>query len=261
MADPLALLQAIYTQDPCRTLPNAFWKTAVRIQESDISISRDGSGALSSLVIWEKGHIMAFWCADPAHHPLTQDEIDRAPFALVHAQALPVFEQREFTHQKPYFRLVNQGISRVYPCPSGFQLEIVDPEKDLTDVVSILRACYPRIKINRRIVQPWLSHPVYDPQLWLWAVDLQTGVKAGLGIAERDPQVQEASLEWIQVLPAYQGKGLGKAIVTELVRRVSGKVKFITVSGEVENKSRPEVLYRGCGFVGQDIWWLFSDKV
>jgi hypothetical protein len=31
--------------------------------------------------------------------------------------------------------------------------------------------------------------------------------------------------------------------------------RLITVSGEVDNPTAPERLYRRCGFSGSDIWW------
>jgi GNAT superfamily N-acetyltransferase len=203
---------------------------------------------------------MAFWCADPADHPLTPEEIARTPFALVHADGLPVFSAREFAHRRAYFRLINQGIHGNHPCPAGFALKQVNPQEEVHAIINLIRACYASIKINAEIVQSWIRHPVYDPNLWVWVVDQESGEKAGLGIAERDPLVPEASLEWIQVHPAYQNRGIGKAIVSELTRRALQGVSFITVSGEVESESLPEQLYRRCGFTGNDVWWLLFDE-
>lgn len=87
-------------------------------------------------------------------------------------------------------------------------------------------------------------------------MDHEKGTPAALGIAELDPTVPEGALEWIQVLPEYQGRGFGKILVLELLNRIKGKAKFTTVSGEVDNETNPERLYRSCGFVGNDTWWL-----
>ena len=258
--ESLNLLREIYTRHPCRTLPNAFWKTAANIHESSLVVARDVSEEPTSLVIWVGGRLMAFWCADPANHPLKQEEIETVEFALVHQNALPVFSQRHFAIRQPYFRLVFEGEIADSACPTNFAFEAFKPEEDIEAAVRLIRDCYEKVKVNIEIVKDWLSHPVYDPNLWLWVIDLETGDRAGLGIAERDPGIQEASLEWIQVLPVYQGQGLGKAIVTELLRRVSGSVKFTTVAGELHNVHQPEKLYRRCGFTGEDVWWLLSEK-
>ena len=114
------------------------------------------------------------------------------------------------------------------------------------------------MKVNPTIVREWLAHPVYAPDLWVWIVEAESERKVSLGIAEFDPQVPEASLEWIQVLPEYQNRGLGTAIVAELLQRVEGKVRFTTVSGEVDNPKEPERFYRKCGFTGSDVWWLLA---
>ena len=258
--EPLNLLREIYARYPCRTLANAFWKTAANINESRLVVTWDDAEEPASLALWEGKRLMSFWCADPAAQPLKQEEIDSASFALVHQNALPVFAKRDFAVRRPYFRLVYEGEKTDSVCPSSFDFSRFKPENDIDAVVSLIRASYKNIKVSTEIVKGWMFHPVYDPDLWLWVIDLETGEKAALGIAERDPRVGEASLEWIQVLPAFQGKGLGKAIVTELLRRVSDSVKFTTVAGELENVHQPERLYRRCGFTGDDVWWLLSEK-
>lgn len=255
----LQKLLDIYSAYPCRTLPNAFWKTAKRIEDSRLLISKGGDDQLASLAIWDGERMMAFWCADPSVHPLDQVEIAKVPFALVHNRALPVFEQRDFALRQPYFRLVKEGRTEAGRCPQGFGFTPFRPETDINAVVSLIRASYENIRVNPSIVKAWMRHPVYDPDLWLWVIDLESHEKVGLGIAERDPRVPEASLEWIQVLPAYQGRGLGTAIVTELLGRVSRTVKFTTVAGDLKNVHQPEQLYRRCGFTGEDVWWLLSD--
>ena len=98
---------------------------------------------------------------------------------------------------------------------------------------------------------------MYAPDLWLWVVDRRTGAPAALGIAEFDDTVPEASLEWVQVLPAYRRRGLGGGVGCELFRRVEGRADFTTVAGQIDNESHPEALYRRCGFEGYDVWWVF----
>ncbi|MFX0205782.1 MAG: GNAT family N-acetyltransferase [Candidatus Hodarchaeota archaeon] len=94
----------------------------------------------------------------------------------------------------------------------------------------------------------------------IWVIDEIKNTPAGMGIAELDMTIPEASLEWIQVLPEYRNQGIGKAIVIELLNRYKDKVKFITVSGKVNNQTNPEELYKKCGFKGRDIWWVLSKR-
>lgn len=256
----LDLLCDIYIRHPCRTLPNAFWKTAARIDDSRVDVTWGDDQEPVALAIWEGERLMSLWCADSTAHPLEQGEIETVSFAMVHQTALPVLANRSFAVKRPYFRLVYEGEKPDSFCPAGFAIERFRPEDDIESAVNMIRACYENIKVNPEIVRNWILHPVYDPDLWLWIIDQKKGEKAALGIAEWDSQVQEASLEWIQVLPAYQGMGLGKTIVTELLRRVTDRVKFTTVSGELKSVYQPEKLYRQCGFTGEDVWWLLSEN-
>lgn len=44
----------------------------------------------------------------------------------------------------------------------------------------------------------------------------------------------------------------------QLIKRMSKKAEFATVSGKVDNVTKPEMLYRKCGFVGDDIWHILK---
>ena len=63
-------------------------------------------------------------------------------------------------------------------------------------------------------------------------------------------------LEWIQVSQRHRGKGLGRYVVSELLRRLKSKAGFATVSGQCNNATNPEMLYRKCGFSGNDVWHI-----
>jgi GNAT superfamily N-acetyltransferase len=258
MDDRLELLN-LYRNDPCRVLPNAFWKSVRRNgRGSRLSIRRDPAGELLALALWQGAHLMALWSTDLCECPLTTGQISKLPFVLTHDRCVALFSDRKFSRTEAYFRLVHKGQPQEYRIPSGFTFRKVDPHRDIQSVAEFINSCYADIQVNREIVRSWLKHPVYDPGLWIWVADEQTGQMAGLGIAEFDPQVPEASLEWIQVHPHYQRRGLGKAIVTALLQRVSDNVLFTTVSGKVDSAAQPEKLYRNCGFSGNDVWWLLS---
>jgi len=246
----------IYRKNPCRTLPNAYWKSAVDLDGATLLVNRDRDGELLAFGLWKESGLMAYWCASTGNNLLEQDQINHVLFALVHEQCLPLFDVRDFSLRQAYFRLKHSGKAQPVDCPEGFVFKTVDPQVDLPAVVSLIRSCYRNIKVDQAIVEQWLHHPVYDPELWVWIYDQAQDKPVGLGIAELDQQVPEASLEWVQVLPSYHKRGLGTAIVRELLARVDGKAAFTTVSGEVNNRSKPELLYRKCGFTGDDVWWL-----
>jgi GNAT superfamily N-acetyltransferase len=175
---------------------------------------------------------------------------------LAHADALGCLVEIPFSRREAYFRLLHRGSPPETACPQGYHYADADLIVEADAIAALIRACYPGSEMTAEEVQSWAGHPVYDPALWVWVREAATNQPVGLGIAEFDPDIPEASLEWIQVHPNAQGKGLGKAIVAELLRRVAGQTAITTVSGQVDNLTQPERLYRRSGFTGSDIWWL-----
>ncbi len=55
-------------------------------------------------------------------------------------------------------------------------------------------------------------------------------------------------------------KGLGQFIENELLWRMKDRAKFVTVSGKIDNATNPEMLYRKCGFTGNDVWHILRRK-
>ncbi len=67
-------------------------------------------------------------------------------------------------------------------------------------------------------------------------------------------------MDWIQVSADYRGLGLGQEIVNELLRSLKDKADFVTVSGRVNNITKPEHLYEKCGFVSKAVWHILTEK-
>jgi GNAT superfamily N-acetyltransferase len=154
------------------------------------------------------------------------------------------------------FRLSHRGLAGKAGLPQRFRFRNAHPVQEAEAVATLLRTCYEGMTLQGETVRGWVKQPVHAPDLWLWAIDQESGEPAALAIADLDETVPEASLEWIQVLPAYRRAGIAAALVCELQRRVEGLVAFTTVAGRVDNETRPEALYRRCGFVGDDRFWV-----
>jgi GNAT superfamily N-acetyltransferase len=246
----------LYRSHPCRTLPNAWWKTGQKLAALDVRIEKDGQGQPRTFAVWEDDRVLALWCREAADFALLPSKLTQAPMILAHANALDGLAGIPFSRREAYFRLVHQGTPPETTCPQGYHYADAEPTTEADAIAALIRACYPGSEMTAGEVQSWASHPVYDPALWVWVREAATDHPVGLGIAEVDPEIPEASLEWVQVHPDAQGKGLGKALVAELLRRVAGRTVFTTVSGQVDNLTQPERLYRRCGFSGSDIWWL-----
>lgn len=154
---------------------------------------------------------------------------------------------------EPYFRLIHdlKGLSDP-KLPQGYSLTTAAP----SEYAAHISSCYDGIGITEDELQSYTLRPVYDAALWLAVKDDRTGTIVGTGIAELDREIGEGVLEWIQVSNGHRGKGLGTFIVLELLLRMKDKISFATVAGQCNNTSNPEMLYRRCGFTGNDVWHI-----
>ena len=158
---------------------------------------------------------------------------------------------------EPYFRLMHT-LKSINNAPLPEQFSFFTPSAD--ELAAHINSCYEILRISCEDLQAAYNHPTYSPDLWLAINDNIAEQIVATGIAELDPMTNEGILEWIQVSRDYRRRGLGACVVTELLRRMKGRVSFVTVSGKVDNPSNPESLYRKCGFSGNDIWHILTKK-
>ena len=159
-------------------------------------------------------------------------------------------------HDEPYFRLYHslQDIQEP-PLPEGFSFSQATPEEFSAHIA----ACYEHIGISADDLRGCMQRAVYHPELWLVIRDAH-GAIAASGIADLDRSIGEGILEWIQVSDDHRRQGLGRCMVTELLRRMACEARFATVSGQCHNPTCPEQLYRACGFTGRDVWHILQKQ-
>ncbi len=159
--------------------------------------------------------------------------------------------------EEPYFRLKHDLIDLAVPqLPDGFDV----CDASCKEYAEHIIGCYSGIGISERELQGYTQRKVYCPNLWLAVCDKATGKIVATGIAELDREIHEGVLEWVQVSPGYRGRGLGKFCVLELLRRMQPTADFVTVSGQCNNPTSPEQLYRKCGFAGHDVWHILRRR-
>ena len=157
---------------------------------------------------------------------------------------------------EPYFKMMHDLQSvRESPLPEGYGIV----RASIDDFSAQINACYTSEHISPEELLSYRSHPVYRPDLWIAAADLETGKIAATGIAEYDSRIGEGILEWIQVSPDCRRKGLGSFIVCELLKRLRHRARFVTVSGRMHNENNPFALYTACGFYHPVIWHVVKD--
>ena len=175
---------------------------------------------------------------------------------ILHQDEYDDGENQRFVDE-PYFRLIHNLKGLAEPVlPQDYSLCTAA----LSEYAAHISSCYDGIGINEGELRSYTLRPVYDAALWLAVKDDQTGTIVATGIAELDREVGEGILEWIQVSQGHRGKGLGRYVVSELLWRMKNNANFVTVSGQCNNATSPEKLYRKCGFTGNDVWHILKKR-
>ena len=167
------------------------------------------------------------------------------------------FKKSEYQNyiDEPYFRLIHflQDISKP-ALPQGYSLY----KATLNEFATHINSCYSSIGVTESDLRDYTTRSVYGSSLWLAVKYDKTDEIVATGIAELDQEIGEGVLEWIQISAKHRGCGLGKYIVRELLWRMKDDARFVTVSGQCNNPTNPERLYRECGFTGSDIWHILT---
>lgn len=142
----------------------------------------------------------------------------------------------------------------------SFMIRTAVPENDAVILTNLINACYNDVQVTAEQVFSWSIEPVFNKDLWLIVIERRRNLAVGAGIAEFDSTIGEGILEWVQVMPSYQRQDIGQFIVNQLLKKLQPIARFATVSGQMNNKTNPEDLYRKCGFVGNDIWHVLYEK-
>ena len=159
---------------------------------------------------------------------------------------------------EPYFRLYHD-MKNIQQTTTR-EVEIASVKSSVDEFVRLINASYSDLSVTAEQMESYQQTPVYCPDLWILLKEKETGTILAGGIADYDKEVGELILEWIQVLPYYRGHGYGQLIVNCLLLKMQGVAKFATVSGKINNPTNPEGLYRRCGFTGNDIWHILTNK-
>lgn len=173
-------------------------------------------------------------------------------------------------HQKDYLKhnysgYIDEQYFRLYHSLEQINETILDGfiiktalREDIPLFVDIINRSYTDLTVTYEQLVGYTETKVYDSNLWVLVLDKINSDIVGCGIAELDKELHEGIIEWIQVLPEYRGKKIGRLIVNELLKRLSRVADFATVSGKINNPTQPEILYRKCGFTGTDIWHVLT---
>lgn len=159
---------------------------------------------------------------------------------------------------KRFFRLIHH-LDDIPDFDSAIDI-VTLPSYSVEQLVDLIDLSYGSsgICVSADQVKGWTGERVYCPELWLGAVWNEKLI--GSIICDFDAEVGEGIIEWLQVLPEYRGRGAAAALTCEALRIMSTFADFATVSGECDNVTNPEAVYRKCGFQGDDVWHILTSR-
>ncbi len=193
--------------------------------------------------------------------PYWKAKLNKTPenLLIIHNDDFSPILLDEYTDEK-YFRLYHNLKNISNTANTDDYTIVTATENDIETIVSVINHSYTDLQVTYSQIESYTKVTVYNENFWILVNENRTGRCVGCGIADYDKEVKELILEWIQVLPNYRNKGIGQAIVNELLSRARSFAEFATVSGKIESLANPERLYRKCGFVGDDVWHIMRKK-
>lgn len=177
---------------------------------------------------------------------------------VIHNDEVNQGHLKNITSHKRFFRIFHDLRNVDTVNIQGFVNRKFSADTDIDKVIAIINGSYSNIRITSKEVNEMIKDTVYHSDLWNFIIDESTGQEIALGICQYDEVVSEVVFDWIQVLPEYRGKGIASMLVTHLLSDVPKNAKFATVSGDMDNPSSPEKLYKKCGFTGNDVWYIIK---
>ena len=177
---------------------------------------------------------------------------------IVHSD---VFDETLLHHyaDRRFFRFIHHLTNLPEHHAEGIKFEVIQSNR-FDELADMINRSYAHCDIRESAdeLRRLTTTPVYCPALWIGAMVDEKLI--GSIICDFDLEVGEAIIEWLQVLPAYRGRGIASALISEALKTMSGFADFATVSGECDNRTNPESVYRRCGFEGKDVWHILSKK-
>jgi GNAT superfamily N-acetyltransferase len=246
----------LYVKNPCRVSSIAFWKIEKIFLDSETyRITDNGHTYLYAI---RNKSMEFYWSDDQDHFILTQDQTQALDVLVLHedfykliAENLDGYKLRE-SHPLVYDFTFN----REFNLSEDFFVADFDfnKEQDFVVAAELLNRCYKNHNHDAEEIIGWCGELVFEESSWIWVKTRISNEVVGLGISTYQESIKETYLDWIQVLPKYQRKGIGTMLVGETINRAIGKSDIIRVTGMADG------FYRKCGFKGTESWRILTKK-
>ncbi len=142
---------------------------------------------------------------------------------------------------------------------SDITIDVITPDR-INELSDCINKCYKHteIRVSPDYIRSLTETEVYCPELWIGAFSGQCLI--GSILCDFDRETGEGIIEWLQVLPKYRGRGTASALICRALKSMRIFADFATVSGECDNVTNPESVYRKCNFNGNDVWHILTKK-
>jgi GNAT superfamily N-acetyltransferase len=262
----LDLIRAIYEPAPQSVLYTPLCKIAPRLRACHSLVSTDGA-RVSAAVAYTDDSIEFAW-ALPRRGETLRNLLMQVKRRLPAITFLPVVEggRRPWSDTLGlrvlgrHFRARYSGPPAGPPdWPAGFRVAPCDPARDLEAAARLINEAYPSLPqlITPRRLEEMSRAPFHFPEGWFFVHDETTGRPAGLAVNGLCPETGEGFIDWIELLPRYRQRGLGRRLVQEALHRLR-PARFVTVSGSLDAPFAAGALYRQCGFDPVCQWTLLG---
>ncbi len=236
--------RALYLADPAGYAPFAFWKMQALCADAEaFHLPEHGC-----YYVIRDGHLLIY--ASPGGRcRIPTDELNRLSAISLPADLFDELEDRLTGFEVSYSECLFYDFS--YRSNARDQSAFGIVEFDFADG-NHYRAAAEIINqdddwLNPANIKKMTGFPSFDPRLWFFIEDGATKELIGFCISTYDPSVRETDLDWIFIRPQHHGRGAGRFMIEEIIRRSRDRSDVIRVGGTVE-------FYKRCGFYNKRLW-------
>ncbi len=234
----------------------AFWKYRELILSADI-YSKSYNGAKHYYAV-NRNRLVYYWSED-GEMILPDEQIINMDLIYIHSKYKKHLEMLNDSHDVFCGKaLIYDRNHSVDNRSSSYYAESFDfsqsgSAKEVCKIINGSGEKYSEIMTVNKL-DSLKKQPVFASNLWVMIREKKTNKAVGVGICVYDEKIFETELEWIYVLRDYQGYGVGRYLLSEIVKRARSKSDIIRVGGVADG------FYEKCGFTIKTDEWLWIKK-
>lgn len=163
--------------------------------------------------------------------------------------------EEEFDVEESFYRLSIYSMDyQTNERTDHYEFKTINLNNDRSRHINLLSTIF---TIKEQELEDYFNTPAIKDGLSVMMVDPIKNRPVALGLGSYDPIVSEGVIEYIEILPQYQNKGVEEIIVQELTDRLAKRSYFITTS--VKEKSLLKA-YLDMSYTIGGKWFLLKRK-